>query len=63
MEKQEQANVVIPNITVTAKKSYCSPNLVEYGNIVAVTQAMMNGSFPDGGTVSGKQTMMMAGMG
>ena len=59
MEQEEQTTGIIPEILATAKKNYCSPKLVEYGNIVAVTQAMMAGSFTDG---MGK-LMMMEGMG
>jgi len=29
------------------RKPYEAPNLVEYGNVANMTQAMMMGSFPD----------------
>ncbi|MFN0111299.1 MAG: hypothetical protein ACKVZH_20745 [Blastocatellia bacterium] len=55
MEKHDQSNVLASETIEPAKKAYRSPKLVEYGNIVAVTQAMMAGSFTDG---NGKLMMM-----
>lgn len=56
-EKQEQT-ASVSGQGQTSKKSYQSPKLFEYGNVAVLTQAMMVGSFADGGNV-GMMTMMM----
>lgn len=40
------------------RKLYEPPNLVEYGNVIGITQAMQNGSFAD----AAQMQMMMPGM-
>ena len=42
----------------TNRKLYESPKLVEYGNVVEITQAMVMGSFAD----AQQMQMMMPGM-